>query len=418
LSAIEIEDRYLVPVYQKFRVQIERGKGAYVWDSSGSKYIDLMGGYGVALVGHCNSRVVEAVIRQAGVLLTCHGSFYNRSRAEYVERLLSHAPSNKLTRVHLSNSGAESVEAALKFARKFTGRTKIVATTGSFHGKTFGALSATWNPKYRKAFEPLIPSVEFIPFGNAEKAIETIDKDTAAFIVEPVQGESGIHVSPNGYLKRVREACSSTGTILIFDEIQCGFGRTGKLWACQHWNVSPDLMCLAKGLAGGVPIGATLVTEEIASSLKVGDHSSTFGGNPLACAAAKASLEALIEDNLIENARTVGEHFRQSLESLSSISSCIREVRGLGLMLALELKTSIKEILERAIYRKILPLYSGINILRFLPPLVLTKDDVDIAVKVLTEILESKQSLPPPSAVPQEQTMDNLGTGTKVLTAG
>jgi acetylornithine/LysW-gamma-L-lysine aminotransferase len=382
------EDSRLVPVYQRFPVEIERGRGAYVWDSRGNRYIDLMGGYGVAIVGHCNPRVVEAIKKQSDNLLTCHSSFYNGVRSEYVEELLRYAPP-PLSRVHLSNSGAEAVESALKFAKKFTGRKKVVATMGSFHGKTLGALSATWNQKYRKPFEPLVPNVEFVPFGNAEKAEQAIDENTAAFIVEPVQGESGIHVSPNRYLSDVRRACETKGAVLFFDEIQCGFGRTGKLWACQHWNVWPDIMCLAKGLAGGVPIGATLVTEEIASSLKVGEHSSTFGGNPLACAAAKAALEALIYDKLIENAEYVGEHFKHELENLLKTQVVTREVRGLGLMLALELRIPVREILQRGIENRVLFLYSGMNILRFLPPLVLTTDDVDVALGILENILSS-----------------------------
>ena len=381
-----IEDAYLARVYQKFPVSIIRGKGAIVYDANGKKYIDCMSGYGVSLVGHCHPKIVEAIKRQAETLITCHGSFYNDKRAELLEKLVKITP-KELDKVFLCNSGAESVECALKIAVKYTGRSKIVSMIRGFHGKTLGALSATWNPKYKRSFASLIPkNFNFVPFGNLERAEEAIDDETAAVIVEPVQGEGGIHVPPPDYLKGLREICDRHDTVLIFDEVQTGFGRTGRMWAFEHWNVSPDIMCIAKAMGGGFPIGATIAKAEVMNSLKIGEHSSTFGGNPLACAAASATIDVILGENLPERARRLGGYFKGLLEEMVDEFRILREARGLGLMLGLESRIFIYEVLMKALNEGLLLLYSGRNVIRFLPPLVIEESHLEAAANILSKI--------------------------------
>ena len=384
------EDQYLGNLYQRFPVTIEKGLGSHVWDTDNNEYIDCMGGYGVALVGHRNERVVNAIKSQIDKVITVHSSFYNKTREEFLQTLIDIAPSG-LSQVHLNNSGAESIEAAIKFARKFTGKKKMVAMKGSYHGKSMGALSLTFNPKYREPFQPLVEKVSFSPYGDVNALRDVVDKDTAFVILEPIQGESGIHVPPEGFLQEVRKICNENDSLLIFDEIQSGLGRTGSMWASEHWKTVPDIMCLAKGIAGGVPMGATLVRPDILAVMKKGEHSSTFGGNPLACAAGTATLQALTQDGLIENAKSVGEKFLRGLEELKSKHKIIREVRGKGLMIGVELKFEVKDILMEGIKNGLLLLYSGRNILRFLPPLVISEEDIVKTLQILDGLLKNEE---------------------------
>lgn len=384
------EDDFMGGLYQRFPVTIEKGIGAHVWDINGKEYIDCMGGYGVAIVGHQNKRVVNAIKEQVDKIITVHSSLYNKTREEFLKTLIGLAPKG-LTQVHLNNSGAEAIEAAIKFARKFTGKKGMVAMKGSYHGKSLGALSLTFNPKYKKAFEPLVEKVSFASFGDIESLRSTIDDDTAFVILEPIQGESGINVAPDGFLQEVRKLCNEKGIILIFDEIQAGLGRTGRLWACDHWNTAPDILCLAKGIAGGVPMGATLVRPDILASMSKGEHSSTFGGNPLSCAAGIATLQALTQDNLIENSEKMGKLFREGLEKLKEKHSIIREVRGKGLMIGVELKFEVKDVLMNLMKEGVLMLYSGRNILRILPPLVISKEDVAKVLETLDGVLTTEE---------------------------
>ena len=380
------EDNFMGGLYQRFPVTIEKGVGAHVWDIDGKEYIDCMGGYGVAIVGHQNKRVVKAIKDQVDKIITVHSSLYNKTREEFLKTLIRLAP-KELTQVHLNNSGAEAIEAAIKFARKFTGKKGMVAMKGSYHGKSLGALSLTFNPKYKKAFEPLVEKVSFASYGDIESLRSTIDEDTAFVILEPIQGESGINVAPDGFLQEVRKLCDEKGVLLIFDEIQAGLGRTGRLWACEHWNTAPDILCLAKGIAGGVPMGATLVRPDILASMSKGEHSSTFGGNPLSCAAGIATLQALTQDGLIENSQKMGEFFREGLEKLKEKHPIIREIRGKGLMIGVELKFEVKDILMNLMKEGVLMLYSGRNILRILPPLVITKEDITKVLETLDRVL-------------------------------
>jgi len=384
------EDQYLGNLYQRFPVTIEKGLGSHVWDTDNNEYIDCMGGYGVALVGHRNERVVNAIKSQIEKVITVHSSFYNKTREEFLQTLIGIAPAG-LSQVHLNNSGAESVEAGIKFARKFTGRKGMVAMKGSYHGKSMGALSLTFNPKYRESFQPLVEKVTFSPYGDIDALQTAVDKDTAFVILEPIQGESGIHVPPDGFLQDVRKICDENGSLLVFDEIQSGLGRTGRMWASEHWETTPDIMCLAKGIAGGVPMGVTLVRPDILSVMKKGEHSSTFGGNPLACAAGTATLQALTQDGLVENAKNMGEKFLHGLNDLKSRHKIIREIRGKGLMIGVELKFEVKDILMEGIKKGLLLLYSGRNILRLLPPLVMSDEDVTKSLQILDVLLTNEE---------------------------
>jgi acetylornithine/LysW-gamma-L-lysine aminotransferase len=384
------EDQYLGNLYQRFPVTIEKALGSHVWDTDNNEYIDCMGGYGVALVGHRNERVVNAIKSQIEKVITVHSSFYNKTREEFLQTLIGIAPAG-LSQVHLNNSGAESVEAGIKFARKFTGRKGMVAMKGSYHGKSMGALSLTFSPKYRESFQPLLEKVTFSPYGDIDALQTAVDKDTAFVILEPIQGESGIHVPPDGFLQDVRKICDENGSLLVFDEIQSGLGRTGRMWASEHWETTPDIMCLAKGIAGGVPMGVTLVRPDILSVMKKGEHSSTFGGNPLACAAGTATLQALTQDGLVENAKNMGEKFLHGLNDLKSRHKIIREIRGKGLMIGVELKFEVKDILMEGIKKGLLLLYSGRNILRLLPPLVISDEDVTKSLQILDVLLTNEE---------------------------
>lgn len=384
------EDQYMGNLYQRFPVTIEKGKGAHVWDVDGKEYIDCMGGYGVALVGHQNKRVNDAIKQQVDKIITVHSSLYNKTREEFLQTLIGLAP-EKLTQVHLNNSGAEAIEAAIKFARKFTGKKGMIAMKGSYHGKSFGALSLTFNPKYKKAFQPLVEKVSFASFGDIESLRSVVDDDTAFVILEPIQGESGINVAPEGFLQDVRKLCDEKGILLIFDEIQAGLGRTGRLWAHDHWDTAPDILCLAKGIAGGVPMGATLVRPDILASISKGEHSSTFGGNPISCAAGTAALKALTEDGLIENSEKMGKIFREGLEKLKEKHTLIREIRGKGLMIGIEMKFEVRDILMGLIREGVLMLYSGRNILRILPPLVISQEDITKVLHSLDTILGEEE---------------------------
>jgi acetylornithine/LysW-gamma-L-lysine aminotransferase len=384
------EDNYLGNLYQRFPINISKGKGAIVWDVLGNEYIDCMGGYGVALIGHCNDRVVNAIKNQSEKLITCHMSIYNNVRLEFLEKMSKISP-KKLSKIFFSNSGAESTEAALKFSRKFTGKSGIIAMSGGYHGKTFGALSVTHNEKYRKSFQPLLEGVKFVPYSNPSKIEESLDDSIGTVIIEPIQGETGIIVPSEGVLQQIRKICDQNNLVLIFDEIQTGLGRTGRMWAGEHWSTTPDIMCLAKGIAGGLPMGLTLCKPEILDAMKVGEHSSTFAGNPLSCSAGIATIDSIIEEKLVENAVKVGNVFKNGLFQLKENHRIVRDVRGLGLMLALELRFDIKDILFDGIKEGLLMLYSGRNIIRLLPPLVLDEVKVAKTLSIMDKLLTKEE---------------------------
>jgi len=390
-EVIDIERRLMANVYAKRPVIISRGRGALVWDIHGKEYIDCTGSYGVCIVGHSHPKVVEAIKRQAETLISCHGSFYNDVRSELLQKIVQIAPKS-LNKVFLGNSGAESVECAIKLARKFSGKPEIIAMMGAFHGKTMGALSATWDKKYREPFKPLVPGFKHVPPDNLEKMREAITEKTAAIIVEPIRGEGGVRIPPKGFIQGLREICDEKGVLLILDEVQTGFGRTGKMFACEHWGVTPDIICLAKSVAGGLPLGITIAKENIMSSLKLGEHTSTFSGNPLVCAAACAAIEVMVVERLPERAATLGGYFKEKLEELQARHKIVREVRGLGLMIGVELRFDVLNILLKSMDKGVLILDAGRNILRFLPPLVIEKEQIDKVVTVLDAILEEEEN--------------------------
>jgi len=392
-EVIETEQQFTPSTYARKNLVVERGKGALLWDKNGREYIDCMSAYGVAVVGHCHPKVVKAIKDQAETLLACHNSIYTEARSQFLKKLMAITPTG-LKRAFLSNSGAESVEAALKFARKYTGKPEFIAFVGAFHGKTMGALSATWNPRYRTPFEPLVPGFKHVPYGKAEAAAAAVTEKTAAVIVEPIQGEGGVRVPPEGFLQELRELCDKKNILLIFDEVQTGFGRTGKLFACEHSGVIPDILCLAKSVAGGLPLGITVANEEVMASLKLGDHSSTFGGNPLICAAATAAIDVVLSEGLPERAESLGKQFMDKLEQTHQRYKIVREVRGRGLMIGVECRFDIYNMLVATQSRGVIILDAGRNVLRFLPPLVITQEQLDRVGAVVDAVVGEEDAKP------------------------
>lgn len=384
---IKLENHFGSGVYPKQPLAIVRGKGAQVWDADGRSYIDCVGGHGVANVGHANPAVIKAVTAQVKRLTVCPNGFYNDQRAQLLGKLTSIVPVDP-ARAFLCNSGAEAVETALKFARLSTGRSKIVAAMRGFHGRTFGALSATWRKVYREPFEPLVPGFHFVPYNRLDAADEAVDGETAGVILEVVQGEGGVIPGDQDYLRGVQALCQERGAVFIVDEVQTGFGRTGRMFACEHYDLRPDLLCLAKSIAGGLPMGAVVIGPRVGDLPKKA-HGSTFGGNPLCCAAALASIDFIESEGLPGRAAVLGSRLRKGLEGVSS--PVIREVRGLGLMVAVELKSNSAPYLAALAERGVLALTSGSNVIRFLPPLVISEEEVDTVVEQAGVVLEEPQ---------------------------
>lgn len=396
-EVMAVEQQFTANIYARKNLVIERGMGALVWDKSGKEYIDCMSAYGVAILGHCHPKIVEAIKRQAELLYSCHNSIYTEARSDFLRKLMATTPQG-LKRAFLSNSGTESVEAAIKMTRKSTRKTDIIAFVEAFHGKTMGALSATWNPRYRSPFEPLVPGFKHVPYGKTEAAAAAITEKTAAIIVEPIQGEGGVRVPPVTFLKELRELCDKENILLIFDEVQTGFGRTGKLFAFEHSGVIPDILCLAKSIAGGLPLGVTVAREDVMGALKLGEHSSTFGGNPLVCAAASAAIDVVVGQNLPERAATLGRHFMEKLEEIRQKHKIVREVRGKGLMIGVECRFDIYNILVGTQSRGAIILDAGRNVLRFLPPLVITQEQLDKVASIVDSVVgEENAKLRQPS---------------------
>jgi len=384
---VDLASRYGSGVYNKQPLALVRGEGARLWDAEGHEYIDCIGGHGVANVGHANPAVIQAVTEQVKRLLICPNGFYNDRRAQLLAELVRIAPPG-LGRAFLCNSGAEAVEAALKFARLSTGRTRIVAAMRGFHGRTFGALSATWRKEYRRPFEPLVPGFTFVPYNRPERVEQAVNEETAAVILEVVQGEGGVVPGDGDYLRGVQELCRERGALFIVDEVQTGFGRTGRMFACQHHDLQPDLMCIAKAIAGGLPMGAVLLGERV-GELPRRSHGTTFGGNPLCCAAALATIGYIESERLPQRAAELGARLLAGLRTISS--PLVREVRGLGLMVGLELRGKSAPYLAGLAERGVLALPAGATVIRFLPPLVISAQEVDTVVKRTAEVLEKQR---------------------------
>ncbi len=377
-----LEAQYGLSLYPKRDAVMVKGLGALLYDDQGNEYIDCAAGIGVANVGHSHPTVVEAVRQQVGELMVVPNTLYNDKRSLLLEKLVGLAPEG-LNRAYLCNSGTEAVEAALKFARVSTRRTEYVTAMRGFHGRTMGAVSATFTKKYRDPFAPLVPGFSYVPLNKIDKLQQAVTDKTAAVMLELVQGEGGVNIAQRDYITQVRELCDERGALLIIDEIQTGFCRTGTFFACEQFDLKPDMLTVAKSIAGGVPMGATLLSDRI--KVEAGMHGTTFGGNPLACAAALAVLDVMESEKLAQRATEMGDYFEERLSSKPLTQ--VRSIRRLGLMIGLELKSKAQPVLETLMERRIVALPAGATVLRLLPPLVIEKDQIDAVVGHLHELL-------------------------------
>jgi acetylornithine/LysW-gamma-L-lysine aminotransferase len=380
---ISIENQHTSGLYTKQPIIIVRGQGASLWDNNGIEYIDCSSGHGVANLGHAHPKVSAAIAAQSTQLVTLFETYYNDKRAALLDKIASLVPG--LDKVFLCNSGTEAVEAALKFARVSTGRKNVIAAMRGFHGRTMGSLSATFNKKYKEPFEPLVPGFSHVAYNNIGALESAVTDQIAAVILEAVQGEGGVYPADPQYLQAARRICTERGALLIIDEVQSGLGRTGKMFAFQYSNITPDIVCIAKSLAGGLPMGAVLFGDSV-KNLAPGLHGSTFGGNPLTCAAALAALSAILEEDLPGQAAAKGAYLLEELKSIES--PLIREVRGLGLMVGIELKQKVTPYLAALQDRHILALNAGLTTIRLLPPLVITREQLDRVILSLKEVLQ------------------------------
>ncbi len=385
MNIVDTENKYTSGVYAKQTLTIVRGQGASLFDENGVEYLDCSSGHGVANLGHAHPKIAEALYKQANTLITLFETFPNDQRAMLMEKITALVPG--LDRVFFCNSGTESVEAAFKFARISTGRKNFIAAMRAFHGRTYGSLSATYNKKYREGFEPLLPGVSHVAYNNIEALEKAVNEETAAVILEVVQGEGGVYPATAEYIQAARRICDERGALLIVDEIQTGFGRTGKMFAIQHFGVTPDLLTCAKSIAGGVPMGAVLIGQNV-KNLTPGVHGSTFGGNPLSCAAANAALDVMKDEDLAGQAAAKGAYLVEKLRKIESPN--IREVRGLGLMVGIEMKQKVTAYIKALQEKKIIALNAGMTVIRLLPPLVISYEQIDHVVDVLTEVLTSE----------------------------
>ena len=386
-----LSEKCVAHTYARYPVLLVRGKGTRVWDLEGEEYLDFVSGLAVCNLGHCHPRVVKAIQDQADKLIHVSNFYYIEPQIQLASLLCKHSFADK---VFFCNSGAEANEGALKLARKFakekTGqdRYEIITMERSFHGRTLATLTATAQEKFHKGYEPLMPGFKYVPFDNIGAVKNSIDSKTCAVMLEPIQGEGGVNCPSEGYLKALRDICDEKGLLLIFDEVQVGMGRTGKLFAYEHEGVEPDMLTLAKSLAGGVPIGALLIKKGIADSFKPGDHASTFGGNPLATAAGVAALTAILEEGILENCQKMGDYFISQLEEVKKKFAFVKEVRGKGLILGMELKIEGSSIVKEMLKKKILINCTMGSVLRFLPPLIVTKEEIDQVIRTLEEVFQ------------------------------
>jgi len=384
-----LSEKYVANTYARYPVLLVRGKGTRVWDLEGEEYLDFVSGLAVCSLGHCHPKVVKAIQDQAEKLIHVSNFYYIEPQIQLASLLCKHSFADK---VFFCNSGAEANEGAMKLARKYAkekagkDRYEIITMERSFHGRTLATLTATAQEKFHKGYEPLMPGFKYVPFNDIRAVRNAIDSKTCAVMLEPIQGEGGVNCPSEGYLKALREICDEKGILLIFDEVQVGMGRTGKLFAYEHDGIEPDMLTLAKSLAGGVPIGALLIRKGIADSFRPGDHASTFGGNPLATAAGVASLTTILEEGMLENCQKMGDYFFSQLEALQKKFPFVKEVRGKGLILGVELKIDGGTIVREMLRKKILINCTMGNVLRFLPPLIVTKEEIDRVVHALEEV--------------------------------
>lgn len=380
---LALEDAHTSGAYAKRPAAMVRGEGAILWDADGNRYIDGMSGVGVANVGHNHPVLKAAMKEQLDRLLVCGEAYYNDQRAQFLRDLTARTPED-LNRVFLCNSGAEAVEGAIKVARRFTGRIEVVGHKRGYHGRTMGALSLTWNPKFRESFHPLVPGFTHVPLNDIEALEGSVTERTAAVVLEIIQGEGGIWPAEAEYLQAARRLCDDRGALLVVDEVQTGMGRTGRWFACEHFNLLPDILCLGKGLGGGMPVGA-VVWRDALGTLPPGSHGSTFGGNPLACAAGRAVLQILAEEGLPERASRLGERAIQELREMDVPE--IREVRGRGLMIGVDLRHRAGPVIRALMNKGILGTTGNTTVIRLLPPLVIAEEDLAHIVRGLEEVL-------------------------------
>ena len=384
-----LSEKYVANTYARYPILLVRGKGTRVWDLEGKEYLDFVSGLAVCNLGHCHPKVVKALQDQAEKLIHVSNFYYIEPQIQLASLLCQHSFADK---VFFCNSGAEANEGAMKLARKYAKEKmgkdhyEIITMEGSFHGRTLATLTATAQEKFHKGYEPLMPGFKYVPFNDIGAVKNAIDPKTCAVMVEPIQGEGGVNCPSEGYLKALREICDEKELLLIFDEVQVGMGRTGKLFAYEHEGVEPDMLTLAKSLAGGVPIGALLIKKGVADSFMPGDHASTFGGNPLATAAGVAALTTIFEERMLENCQRMGDYFLSQLEEIKKKFPLVKEVRGKGLILGAELKIEGSAIVKEMLKKKILINCTMGNVLRFLPPLIVTKEEIDRVVFSLEEV--------------------------------
>jgi acetylornithine/N-succinyldiaminopimelate aminotransferase len=385
-ETIDLFDKYVIGNYNRLPRVIVKGEGCYCFDADGNKILDMFPGWAVSGIGHCHPKVVAAIRKQAGELLHIDNTLYSEPQGILAKLLSERAFGGKS---FFCNSGAEANEAAMKLARLYTSgeKYKFITAEGSFHGRTFATLTATAQPKHHEGLLPLLPGFVYVPFNDVKALESAFDNEVAAVMVEPIQGEGGINVAAAEYLQAIRRLCDEKGAVMILDEVQTGIGRTGKWFAYQHFNVEPDIMTMAKALGGGVAIGAMMAKEEIAAVLVPGKHASTFGGNALACAAAIAVIEAIEEDNLLENAASVGRYAKEKLGELKQKHFIIDHVRGIGLMIGVQLKSPGKEIVDKCLEKGLRINCTNESVLRFMPPMIVTKKEIDQAVDILDGVL-------------------------------
>lgn len=387
---MELGDQYLMRNVGRIPLAPVKGEGARLWDADGREYLDFVSGIAVNSLGHCHPAVVDAIRRQAGTLIHCSNLYYIEEQARLARLLVENSA---LDKAFFCNSGAEANEAAIKLARKHAKLSRgaekfeIITALHSFHGRTLATVTATGQPKYHKGFEPLPEGFKYVPFNDLVALEKAVGPATCAVLLEPVQGEGGVNVASRHYLEGVQMLCREHGALLIFDEVQTGLGRTGRFLAHQHFGVEPDILTLAKALGGGFPIGAMLAKEDIAGTFQPGDHASTFGGNPLACAAALAAMEEMLLGGVVENAASTGAYLYEQLKGLGGKYPFVKEVRGLGLLLGMELNMEGKEIVDGCLERGLLINCVNNNVLRFIPPLTITPDDVDRAIAILDQVM-------------------------------
>jgi len=388
---IERGNKVIMNTYSQFPIALEKGNGVYLWDTDGKKYLDFVAGIAVNALGYNDSDYVKEISTQLAKLQHCSNLYWMPPSIELSEILIQNSCFDK---VFYCNSGAEAVEAAIKLSKKYGKKARgencyeIITMKESFHGRTMATITATGQSKYQKGFDPLLPGFTYVEFNNFSELEKTVSENTCAIIIEPIQGEGGIHPAEKTYLEKVRALCDENDIVLIFDEVQCGIGRTGELFAYQLFNVKPDVISLAKGLGGGFPIGAMLATQSKADALQPGDHASTFGGNYLACTAGKVILKKLLDQGVLENVQNIGIYLKSKLMELREKYEIIIDVRGHGLMLGIELNCSVKNIIEKCMEKNLLLLGAGENVIRFVPPLIIGKKEIDEGISILNEVLQ------------------------------